>query len=101
MDGVRLDLSKVGLQDFAFKPENRNKITPSKPFEDVLKEAVVGINDMQLDADVMVQRLALGDVDDVSEVVNSVQKAELAFRLMVQVRDKLVDAYQQLGRMPV
>ncbi len=101
MDGVRLDLSKVGLQGFDFKTENRNKTTPSKPFEDVLKEAVVGVNDMQMEADSMVQRLALGDVDDVSEVVGSVQKAELAFRLMVQVRDKLVDAYQQLGRMPV
>ncbi len=101
MDGVRLDLAKVGLQGFDLKTENRNKIAPSKPFEDVLKEAVVGVNDMQMEADAMVQRLALGDVDDVSEVVGSVQKAELAFRLMVQVRDKLVDAYQQLGRMPV
>ena len=101
MDGVRLDLSKVGLQGFDFKTENRNKTAPSKPFEEVLKEAVVGVNDMQMEADSMVQRLALGDVDDVSEVVGSVQKAELAFRLMVQVRDKLVDAYQQLGRMPV
>lgn len=101
MDGVRLDLAKVGLQGFDFKTETRHKTVPAKPFEEVLKEAVVGVNDMQMEADSMVQRLALGDVDDVSEVVGSVQKAELAFRLMVQVRDKLVDAYQQLGRMPV
>ncbi|SMG37761.1 flagellar hook-basal body complex protein FliE [Dethiosulfovibrio salsuginis] len=101
MDGVRLDLAKVGAQGFDLGREVRHKTAPVKPFEDVLKEAVIGVNDMQIEADVMVQRLALGDVDDVSEVVGSVQKAELAFRLMVQVRDKLVDAYQQLGRMPV
>ena len=101
MDGVRLDLAKVGSQGFDLVREARHKPAPVKPFEEVLKEAVIGVNDMQIEADVMVQRLALGDVDDVSEVVGSVQKAELAFRLMVQVRDKLVDAYQQLGRMPV
>ena len=56
---------------------------------------------MQVQSDQFVQRLALGEVDDVSEVSIAVEKAELALRLMVQIRDKLVDAYQQIARMSV
>ncbi len=100
MDGIRIDLSKASLGGFVSRKEDRT-ISSAKPFEEVLKEAAIGVNDLQMDADTMVQRLSLGDVDDVSEVVVSVQKAELAFRLMVQIRDKLVDAYEQLGRMTV
>lgn len=49
----------------------------------------------------MVQKLAVGEVDDISTVVLSVQRAELALRMITEVRNKLVDAYQQLARMPV
>ncbi len=59
------------------------------------------VNDLQQDSDTMVNRLATGDVDDISEVVLSAQRAEFALRLITEVRNKLVDAYQQLGRMSV
>ncbi len=71
------------------------------PFLDILKESMVKVNEIQVDADKMTQRLALGEVDDVSEVSIAVEKAELALRMMVQIRDKLVDAYQQIARMSV
>jgi flagellar hook-basal body complex protein FliE len=81
------------------KPENKRRNSP--PFSEVLKASISRVNDMQTDADKMVQRLALGEVEDVSEVSIAVEKAELALRLMVQIRDKLLDAYQQIGRMSV
>ena len=71
------------------------------PFLDILKASMVKVNEIQIDADKMTQRLALGEVDDVSEVSIAVEKAELALRMMVQIRDKLVDAYQQIARMSV
>jgi len=49
----------------------------------------------------MIQRMSLGEVEDISEVSIAVEKAEMALRLMVQIRDKLLDAYQQIGRMSV
>jgi flagellar hook-basal body complex protein FliE len=70
-------------------------------FSEVLKASIVRVNDMQLDADNMIQRMSLGEVEDVSEVSITVEKAEMALRLMVQIRDKLLDAYQQIGRMAV
>jgi flagellar hook-basal body complex protein FliE len=70
-------------------------------FSEVLKNSVRHVNELQLDADNLTNRLALGEVEDISEVSIAVEKAELALRLMVQIRDKMVDAYQQIARMGV
>jgi flagellar hook-basal body complex protein FliE len=71
----------------------------SPPFTDVLKDSMMRVNDLQVKSDNLVQRLALGDVEDISEVSVAVEKAELALRMMVQIRDKMLDAYQQISRM--
>jgi len=71
------------------------------PFSEILKDSVLKVNSLQLDADRMTERLSLGEIEDISEVSIAVEKAELALRLMVQIRDKLVDAYQQISRMSV
>ena len=80
---------------------NKMQSGEGAPFLDILKASMVKVNEIQVDADKMTQRLALGEVDDVSEVSIAVEKAELALRMMVQIRDKLVDAYQQIARMSV
>jgi flagellar hook-basal body complex protein FliE len=72
-----------------------------KPFAEVLKASVMKVNQLQIDADNLTNRLALGEVDDVSEVSIAVEKAELALRMMVQIRDKMLEAYQQISRMGV
>ncbi len=71
----------------------------SPPFTEVLKDSMMRVNDLQVQSDKLVQRLALGEVEDVSEVSIAVEKAELALRMMVQIRDKMLDAYQQISRM--
>jgi flagellar hook-basal body complex protein FliE len=79
----------------------RDKDVSAPPFMDVLKQSVMKVNDAQVEADNLTNRLALGEIEDISEVSIAVEKAELALRLMVQIRDKLVDAYQQIARMSV
>ncbi len=71
----------------------------SPPFTDVLKDSMMRVNDLQVQSDKLVQRLSLGEVEDISEVSIAVEKAELALRMMVQIRDKMLDAYQQISRM--
>lgn len=71
----------------------------SPPFTEVLKDSMMRVNDLQVQSDKLVQRLALGEVEDISEVSIAVEKAELALRMMVQIRDKMLDAYQQISRM--
>jgi flagellar hook-basal body complex protein FliE len=89
------------MADIIPQKRKTDKIEGHPPFSDVLKASIMKVNDMEVEADKLVQRLSLGEVDDISEVSIAVEKAELALRLMLQIRDKLVDAYQQIGRMSV
>jgi flagellar hook-basal body complex protein FliE len=73
----------------------------AQPFSDVLKDSMKKVNELQIESDEMTKRLSLGEVEDIADVSIAVEKAELALRLMVQIRDKLFDAYQQIARMSV
>lgn len=68
-------------------------------FADVLKEALGEVNEMQIDAEKAVEDLLTGKRDDVSRVLLAVQKADLAFETMMQIRNKLLEAYQEIMRM--
>lgn len=70
-------------------------------FADTLKEAVNNVNQLQHDADFKIQQLATGKNKNISEVMIASEKAGIAFKLMVQVRNKLMDAYQEIMKMQV
>ena len=72
---------------------------PEKPFSQVLREALGEVNRMQLDAERAVEDLMAGRRDDVARVMLAVQKADLAFETMMQIRNKLLEAYQEIMRM--
>lgn len=66
-------------------------------FQDLLSAGIEQVNGMQKGADAQVHDLLTGgDVSQV-EVLTSVQKADMAFRLLVQIRNKLMSAYEELN----
>ncbi|HDQ93330.1 MAG TPA: flagellar hook-basal body complex protein FliE, partial [Synergistetes bacterium] len=67
-------------------------------FEDALKTGFEKVNDVQIRAEEAMKAMVTGDVDDISEVAAAVSEADMALRLAVQIRDKLLDAYNQLVR---
>lgn len=69
------------------------------PFQDLLKQSILEVNAMKNEADSLQQKLATGEIQDVGQVVHAVEKADLAFKLLMQVRNKLTDAYQEVLRM--
>jgi flagellar hook-basal body complex protein FliE len=70
---------------------------PSGPsFKDMLVDSVKQVNTMQLDADNAVQQMFTGGDVNPAEVLTAVQKADLAFRLTMQMRNKLMDVYQEV-----
>jgi len=70
-------------------------------FGSVLKEAVSEIEKVQGQADSSVQKFAAGEDVDLHNVMLDIQKAELSFRLMLEVRNKLIEAYREVMRMQV
>lgn len=78
------------------------KQTPlAETFGKYLKDAASNYNDTQTQADTMIQRLATGDKVDIHDVAMAVQKAAISNQLAIQVRNRLVEAYQEMMRMPV
>jgi flagellar hook-basal body complex protein FliE len=69
---------------------------PNGSFKDLLLESINEVNRMQHEADQAVEALATGGDVNPAEVLTAVQKADLAFRMMMQVRNKLFEAYQEL-----
>lgn len=67
-------------------------------FEELLSASMKEVNALQLEADDRMRRLATGDVEDISEVVMASSRAEIALKLMMELRNKFVDAYQALSR---
>jgi flagellar hook-basal body complex protein FliE len=56
---------------------------------------------MQQEADRAVERLMLGEEVTPAEVLTAVQKADIAFKLMMQIRNKLIQAYQEIQNIRV
>ena len=69
-------------------------------FLDTLRSAVGQVSDLQSQADTQVAGMLNGDGQDVHSAMIAVEKANLAFELMVQVRNKIVSAYQEVSRIP-
>ena len=72
-----------------------------KSFADTLNEAIQNVNELQKTSDKAMQNLATGRTDNVAEVMISAEKADIALKLMVQVRNKIIDAYQEIMKMQV
>lgn len=68
-------------------------------FSDVLKNSLNQVSDLQGSADQQVNALMQGGQADMSKVMISVEKADVAFQLMLQVRNKVVSAYQDIEKM--
>jgi flagellar hook-basal body complex protein FliE len=92
--GIKEGLSRPDLK----KTEDKDR---SPSFEESLEAGLRKINNLQMKAEVAMQDMATGNVDDISEVAAAVSEADLALRFAVQVRDKLLDAYNQLVKISV
>jgi flagellar hook-basal body complex protein FliE len=73
----------------------------SGDFKSVLLDSLGEVNRLQTEADQGVQRLITGQTDNVAEVMAAVNKAGIAFDLLMEVRNKLNDAYQEIQQMRV
>lgn len=71
-------------------------------FATILKNSIEQVNTDQVDSKALARKYEIGDKDvNLQEVMVSLQKASLTFQTMVQVRNKLVTAYQEVMNMQV
>ena len=70
-------------------------------FSTILKNKVNEINQLQLDADQAITKVELGNSGSIHDAIIALEKADLSFRKMIQVRNKILEAYQEIMRMQV
>ena len=75
--------------------------TGGESFKDMLVRSLDEVNRLQQDANVAFERLATGRTQNVTEVLSAVQKADLAFKTLMQIRNKLIDAYDEIRQMRI
>jgi flagellar hook-basal body complex protein FliE len=79
------------------------RIEASKPgeFQDILNSAVASVEKSRAGASEAIGRLISGEGEELHTTALAVQRAELSFDLFLQVRNKVVQAYQEVMRMQV
>lgn len=70
-------------------------------FAEMIKSSIGDVNRKQIDADKAAAELASGQNSNIHEVMIKMEEAEISLRLMVQMRNKVVEAYQEIMRMQV
>ncbi|MBD3344700.1 MAG: flagellar hook-basal body complex protein FliE [Chitinivibrionales bacterium] len=68
-------------------------------FKDTLKGVMKDVNDMQVKADKSIEKMVAGEITDVHQVMSAVEEANVAFNMMMEIRNKVMDAYQEVMRM--
>ncbi len=82
-------------------PVEAPAVTGGPSFKDALLHSLSDVNAMQQAADRAVEQLSTGGDVNPAEVLTAVQKADLAFKMMMQIRNKIVQAYQDVQNIKV
>jgi flagellar hook-basal body complex protein FliE len=82
-------------------PFETDQIKKDETFGDMLKNAIGQVNGLQTDADNQMYKLAVGDVKDVHEVMLAMEKANISLQLTLEIRDRVVEAWQAMMRIAV
>ncbi|MDI3530366.1 MAG: flagellar hook-basal body complex protein FliE [Candidatus Atribacteria bacterium] len=97
--GRIFDVSQgLGSREIA-SPRKSNK--NEKSFSELVGGFLEGVNSLQKEADQAIQEVVLGKEENLHQAMIALEKANLALELTVQVRNKVVEAYQEIMRMQV
>lgn len=77
------------------------KPTEGNSFGKILGEQLKEVERLEKEADELTQNFLIGEIQDLHEVTIAAEKANLALQLTVQVRNKLLEAYQEISRMQI
>jgi flagellar hook-basal body complex protein FliE len=76
-------------------------IAAQKEFSNFLKEAINKVNNEQVQADRLTEKLVNGENVDLHQVMIASQKASISLQLTLEIRNKVIEAYQEMMRMQI
>jgi flagellar hook-basal body complex protein FliE len=99
--GSGVGLGKVFPSNGANGTEGAKSASSSNGSGNFFGELVGKVNDLQSQADNKIRNMMTGDSKELHEVMIAVEKAGISFQFLTQVRNKAVEAYQEVMRMQV
>lgn len=82
-------------------PKDQESIKKEVNFEQTLKKFINDVDEAQKFAGESVEKLLTGEIKDIHDVMIAVEKAGTSFELMMEIRNKMIDAYREIMRMQV
>jgi len=101
MDNMGIKGIGTDVQSLLDSKSVTKKNDDGNSFADFLKGSVEKVNTMQKEADQAVQDLLVGKDQNIHQVMIAVEKANLSLNMMMQVRNKLINAYEEIMRTQV
>ncbi len=81
--------------------QTTQKIDDGSDFKSLLMKSINEVNRLQNEADQATVNLATGKTDNIAEVFTAINKADIAFRTLMEIRNKLMSAYEEVNQMRV
>jgi flagellar hook-basal body complex protein FliE len=100
------DISRIGIRPGQFPGElpqrpDQTKKSEGPSFGETLKGLIGDVDKMQKTAEETTKRMLTGEIEDVHQVMVAMEEAQTSFQLMMEIRNKIVDAYKEVMRMQV
>lgn len=90
-----------GTDEISKSKSSEKNSQSSESFSDMLIKSVEKVNKLQQEADKAINELVLGDNKDIVQTMIKMEKADISFKLMMQIRNKIVQAYEEIMRMQI
>jgi len=85
-----------------FMPQQGAKVEkPATSFSDVLKDSISKVSELEKDANQQAENLVKMEGQDIHNTMIAVEKADLSYQLMMQIRNKIISAYEEIMRIQV
>lgn len=91
-------LQGTSTADLLKQKSQTNQLTGGEAFAKHLKSAINEVNELQVGSESAVADLATGQVKDLHQAAMAIGKAEINMKLMLEIRNKALNAYKELGR---
>lgn len=106
MSTMNIDQILAQMRSMSIEAQNKPAAPVASPessdFASMLKQSIESVNELQQTAGKLSRDFEIGDTNvSLAEVMIASQKADVSFQAMLQVRNKLVDAYKDVMNMPM
>lgn len=95
-----MKVENLKMPDFSLPAEKINE-KERVSFGEMLKDYIQRVADVENEANREAEKLAKSETSDLHNVMISIEKADLTFQLMMQIRNKIISAYEEIMRMQV